>query len=276
MFNVVPLSRYDHLVGNVGLKVWSKWTARTAVLWKKHMECLMSRPGYPGCYCPITNWTDKKMFIAHWQAYHIDQHTSRIIYEHEKDGNIYHYMTDDIKSHIHNLHRDAVTKKQASNSYVSENAWLDITSSWSIKDLERNFKTFLESRAVPHPILIVWVIMDTKAEHPRMENNVFRIPVYDSEDWATMTSLDTNTIKEVNTALAAKVNAKPTAAKTKKGRTRRSHHIKSRELVESDSDSDEQSTEKAKSIDMEMKTISKDPSLLTLQIIKSGQVEADE
>ncbi len=76
-------------------------------------------------------------------------------------------MTDresDINSHIHNLHWDVIAKKQASNSYVSENAWLDLTSSWSTKDLERNFKTFPESRAGSHPTLIVWVIMDTKAE----------------------------------------------------------------------------------------------------------------
>ncbi len=157
-----------------------------------------------------------------------------------------------------------------------QNAWLDLTSSWSIKDLERNFKTFPESRAGSHPTLIVWVIMDMKAEDPRTKNNVFRVPVHDSEDCTIMKSLDTNTIKETNTALAAKVNTKPTAAKTKKGRTRRSRRIKSRELVESHSDSDEQSTKKAKSIDMETKTISKDPSLLVPQIIKSGQVEADE
>ncbi len=94
MFDVVPQSRYDHLVGNGGSKVWSKWTTQTAVPWKKHMECPMSRPGYPGCYCPITNWTDKKIFIAHWQAYHIDQHTSRIVCEGEKDGNLCQYMTD--------------------------------------------------------------------------------------------------------------------------------------------------------------------------------------
>ncbi len=84
--------------------------------------------------------------------------------------------------------------------------------------------------------------MDTKAEDPRMKNNVFRVPVYDSEDWATMKSLDTNTIKEMNTALAAMVNTKPKSAKTEKGRTQRSPCIKSRELVESASDSDEQST----------------------------------
>ncbi len=85
------------------------------------------------------------MFIAHWQAYHIDQHTNRIICEHEKYGNLCHYMTDlesDMKSHIHDLHRDAVAKKHASNSYVSENVWLDLTSYWSINDLEKNIKTF--------------------------------------------------------------------------------------------------------------------------------------
>ncbi len=109
-----------------------------------------------------------------------------------------------MKSHIHNLYRDAVVKKQASNSYVSENAWLDLTSSWSIKNLNRNFKTFPESRAGSHPTLIVWVIMDTKAEDPSTKNNVFRVPVYDSEDWATMKSLYTNTIKEMHIALAPK------------------------------------------------------------------------
>ncbi len=86
MFDVIPLSRYDNLVGNGVSKVWYKRRAWTAVPWKKHMECPMSRPGYPGCYCPITSWTDKKMFIAHWQSYHINQHTSRILCEHEKDG----------------------------------------------------------------------------------------------------------------------------------------------------------------------------------------------
>ncbi len=94
MFDVVPLSRYNHLVGNRGSKVLSKRTAQTAVPLKKNMECPMSQSGYPGCYCPITTWYDKKMFIAHWQAYHIDQHTSQIVCEHEKDGASCHYITD--------------------------------------------------------------------------------------------------------------------------------------------------------------------------------------
>ncbi len=201
MFDVVPLSRYNYLVGNRGSKVWSKQTAETAVLWKKQMEFPMSRPGYPGCYCLITSWTVKKMLIVHWQAYHIDQHTSCIVCELEKDGNLCHYLTDresDMKYHIYNLHKDAVVKKQASNSYVSEIAWLDLTSSWSIKDLERNFKTFPESRTGSQPTLIMWVIMDRKAEDPRTKNNSFRVPVYDSEEWATMKSLGTNNIKEMN------------------------------------------------------------------------------
>ncbi len=142
MFDVIPLSRYNHLIGNGGSKVLSKRTASTTVPWKKNMECPMSQSGYPGCYCPITTWSDKKMFITHWQSYHIDQHTSLI------NGVSCHYMTDRegyMKTHIHNLHKEAVTKKQASDSYVSENALLDLTSSWSMKDLERNFKTFPES-----------------------------------------------------------------------------------------------------------------------------------
>ncbi len=237
----------------------------------------MSRAGYPGCYCPITSWTDKNMFIAHWQAYHIDQHTSHIVCEHEKDGILCHYMTDresDMKSHIHNLHQDAVAKKQARDSYVSENAWLDLTSSWWIKDLEMNFKTFPESRVGSIHTLSVWVIMDTKAEHPRTKNNGFRVPVYDSEEWATMKFLGTNTIKEMNTALAANAKTKAEPAKTKKVKTLRSCRIKSRELVESDSDSNDDSAIKAIQAVQKTKTISKDKSLLVPETL-SGQVEYD-
>ncbi len=60
-----------------------------------------------------------------------------------------------MKSHIHNLHKDGVVKNQASSSYVSENAWLDLTSSWSIKDLEKNFKTFPENHVGVHTTLFV-------------------------------------------------------------------------------------------------------------------------
>ncbi len=113
--------------------MWAKWTALTPVLGKNKMACPMSMPGKPGCCSPITSWTSKEMFIAHWQIYHIDQHTSRILCEHSKEGISCHYMTDcegDIKAHMHRLHDTAIKEKLASNSYVSENAWLDITSSW--------------------------------------------------------------------------------------------------------------------------------------------------
>ncbi len=52
----------------------------------------------------------------------------------------------DMKNHTYKLHEAAVNEKIASNNYVKENAWLDLTSSWSIKDLERSYKTFPEVR----------------------------------------------------------------------------------------------------------------------------------
>ncbi len=91
-----------------------------------------------------------------------------------------------------------------------------------------------------------------------------------------MKSLDTNTIKEMNIALAAKAKTKAETAKAKKSRNRRSHRIKSHELVESDSDSDSDSVKTVKPTVKETKTISKDTSLLLPEIVKSGQVEFDE
>ncbi len=91
-----------------------------------------------------------------------------------------------------------------------------------------------------------------------------------------MKSLDTNTIKEMNIALVVKLKTKPKTAKTKKNRTLRSGRIKSRELVESDSDSEEKTTKTVKPTVKETKTISKDTSLLIPEIVDSGQVEFDE
>ncbi len=39
MFAVLPLSRFNHYVGNSGSKVWSKRTALSAVTWKQKMTC---------------------------------------------------------------------------------------------------------------------------------------------------------------------------------------------------------------------------------------------
>ncbi len=89
------------------------------------------------------------MFIAHWQIYHIDQHTSCILCEHKKDSVSCHYMTDrevDMKAHMYKLHKLAISEKLPTNRYV-ENAWFDLTPSWSIKDLERNYQTFPETRS---------------------------------------------------------------------------------------------------------------------------------
>ncbi len=65
MFDVILLSRYNHLVRNGGSKVWLKQTATTVIAWKHKMACPMTLPGNPGCYCTIKSWTSKEMFIAH-------------------------------------------------------------------------------------------------------------------------------------------------------------------------------------------------------------------
>ncbi len=53
---------------------------------------------------------------------------------------------------------------------------------------------------------------------PRTKANVFRVPVYDSQEWATMRSIDADTIKGMDIALAAKVDPQPPAAIKKKKR----------------------------------------------------------
>ncbi len=96
--------------------MWAKGSAQTAVSWKPIMGCPMSLPGMPGCWCPILVWTSKEIFIADWQIYHIDQHTSHILCVHKKDSLSCHYMTDreaDIKAHMHKLHEPAISEKLA-------------------------------------------------------------------------------------------------------------------------------------------------------------------
>ncbi len=56
-------------------------------------------------------------------------------------------MTDretDMRNHMHNLHAADVQDKILRNEYVKDKARLDLKSSWSIKDIERNYKTFPE------------------------------------------------------------------------------------------------------------------------------------
>ncbi len=72
MFDILLLSRFNHLVGNGRSKVWSKRTAQTAVLWKAGMTCPMDGPQMPGCYSPVVKWSNKEMFIMHWLIYHVD------------------------------------------------------------------------------------------------------------------------------------------------------------------------------------------------------------
>ncbi len=136
-----------------------------------------------------------------------------------KDDIPFHYMTDgegDMRNHMYKLHEAAFNEKIARNNYVKENAWLDLTSSWSIKDLER-------------------VIMDMTAEDP-----------YDSKEWDTMLSVSTHTIKNMEIASAAIMDSLP--PKTKKSRHRRHRGLKSKATIGSDS-SDSADEKSSKTVD---------------------------
>ncbi len=104
-----------------------------------------------------------------------------------------HYMTDreeDMKNHVCNVHTEKVMSIIDSKLYIVENAWLDLTS-WTMKDIERKYKTYHEADHKP----LVWVIMDLLAENPRGTNNAFRAPVYYSSAWKKMVGLVVHTIK---------------------------------------------------------------------------------
>ncbi len=63
--------------------------------------------------------------------------------------------------------------------------------------------------------------MNTTTEDPRSKANN-RVPVYDSPDWAKMISLGTQTIKEMNSALAEKRESTPKVPAKRKDRVRKS------------------------------------------------------
>ncbi len=130
VLNILPLSRFNHLLENSGSKVWSKRTAQSVVLWKQKMTCPMDGPSMPGGNCPIKVWSNKKMLVAQWQIYHIDQYISRIVYKHIRNNVLCHYMTDretDMKQHISKVHAEKLKSMIDSNLYVHENAWLYLT-----------------------------------------------------------------------------------------------------------------------------------------------------
>ncbi len=135
---------------------------------------------------------------------------------------------------MHKLHEPVIKEKIATNYYVKENAWLNLTSSWSIKDLERNYNTFPETHSGSLYDLHVWVIMETAAEDPGTKANAFRVPQYDS--WQKMLDLGTFTIKDMVKAMVCEEEpTPPKITKAKKGRSRKGCHAKSKAVVESDS-----------------------------------------
>ncbi len=180
MFDVIPLSRFNHMVGNGDLKVWSKLTAQTVVPWKVRMSCPMNGRQMPVCYCPIEVCSEREDVCGT-----LDD-LSCIVCNHKKDRVPCQYMTDreaDMKQHISKVHEPMLKAIVASNLYMKENTWLDLTSSWSIKDIEKRFKTFPETHIGLITIPIVCVIMDLHAEDPKSKNNASRVPVYSSLEW---------------------------------------------------------------------------------------------
>ncbi len=109
-------------------------------------------------------------------------------------------MTDheaDMKQHIHKVHEPALKVKIDTNWYVKENAWLNLTSSWSIKDIERRFNSLPERHICSSFELLIWMIMDHSAEDHRSKNNAFRVPPYVFSDWHIMLSHGKYTIKDM-------------------------------------------------------------------------------
>ncbi len=58
-------------------------------------------------------------------------------------------------------------KKIATESYANENAWLDLTSSWSIKDLRSDIGTLPEMCIDSSFILYCSIIINLEVEDPR-------------------------------------------------------------------------------------------------------------
>ncbi len=179
------------------------------------------------------------MFMAHWHIYDIDQHTSHILCEHKKDGVSCHYMIDlevDMKAHMHKLHEPAISENLVTNRYVKENAWLDLTSSWSINDLERNYKTFPEACRGSSYKLFIWDIMDTAAEDPRTKANACRVPPYNYQNWQIMRELGVFTVKDMLKEMAGEEESiPPKTTKAKRSWNRKQHHAKLKAVLESDS-----------------------------------------
>ncbi len=208
-------------------------------------------------------------------------------------------MTDreaDMKQHIHKVHEPALEAKITTNWYVKENAWLDPTSSWSIKDVERRFKTLPERHTGSSFELLFWMIIYHTAEDPRSKNNAFRVPPYVSPEWHIMLNRDKYTIKDMLKDVTSEEDSQPSSqtASKKRGRKRKNRRAKSKAVIES-SDSDDidddhssklhgqrrvesslKPREGSQSSETELKTITMDRSLLISERVESGQTEFDE
>ncbi len=122
------------------------------------MACPMAGDHMPGCNCPIKVWCNKKMFMAHWLIYHIDQHISHLSCDVKNDDVRRQYMTDreaDMKHHVMTVHEAKYEELIMSNAYVKENAWLDLTSSGPSRTYTRTTRPSLKwHKWGQHPFLL--------------------------------------------------------------------------------------------------------------------------
>ncbi len=94
---------------------------------------------------------------------------------------------------ICNIMSEKVMSFIDSTLYIEEDALLDLTYSWFIKDIEMKYKTYPETI----PKLLVCDIMDLQAEDPRGKNNPSKVPAYSSAVRKEMISLGVHTIKDM-------------------------------------------------------------------------------
>ena len=145
IFSSLNLDVFDHLIGNHGMKVWANRTAETVTVWEDGMACPLTNTGLAGCNCPISSWHDKKLFIAHWQLYHIDHVASRICCSVRTSvGDRCSYWTDrrkDMFDHVSKTHSKELEQLKSSGIYEDCYAWLDLCTYWMMKGIDKVDKT---------------------------------------------------------------------------------------------------------------------------------------
>ncbi len=95
-------------------------------------------------------------------------------------------------------------------------------SNLSIKNIEKMYKNFPEASYIDSGVrLLIWMIMEFKAEDPRGKNNAYRVHVYPSMEWRKMINCGTFATKEIykiDATSGDESHPPPHASSKKKGR----------------------------------------------------------